>query len=115
MHELSILVEVARIVEEQAKQNNVDRVKAIVLQVGELSSVVPKFMEEYFPNVVDENPLFKDTALEIEIIPGIARCQKCKTEFNIVENEGYCPNCGSFDKDLICGEEFFIKEIVVPA
>lgn len=114
MHELSILMEVVRIVEEQARKQNIDSVKGIVLQVGELSSVVPRFMEEYFPNVVDGNPMFKDTELEIETIPGIAKCQKCGTEFNVVENKGWCPNCGSFDKDLVCGDEFLIKEIYVP-
>lgn len=114
MHELSILMEVVRIVEEQAKQNNIDSVKCIVLQVGELSTVVPLFMEEYFPNVVDGNPMFTDTVLEIETIPGIAKCRNCAKTFNVVENKGWCPNCGSYDKDLVCGEEFFIKEILVP-
>jgi len=114
MHELSILVEVVRIVEEQAVRLNVDSVKAIVLQVGELSSVVPEFMEEYFPNVVDGNPMFIDTVLKIETIPGIARCKECRKAFNVVEYRGYCPKCGSFDKEMLCGQEFFIKEILVP-
>ncbi len=114
MHELSILVEVVRIVDELAQEQSIDRVKAIVLQVGELSSVVPRFMEEYFPNVIDGNPRFKDAYLEIETLPGMARCQKCENVFNVVENEGYCPKCRSFDKDLLCGQEFFIKEILVP-
>ncbi len=114
MHELSILIEALRIVEETAKQQNIDSVKGVVLQVGELSSVVPKFLEDYFPIVIENKPIFQDAVLEIEMLPGIARCQNCKTQFNIVENEGYCPKCHSFDKDLLCGQEFFIKEILVP-
>lgn len=114
MHELSILMEVVRVVEEEAKKNNIDSVKCIVLQVGELSTVVPLFMEEYFSNVVDGNPMFSDATLQIETLPGIAKCRKCETQFNVVENKGWCPNCGSYDKDLVCGEEFFIKEILVP-
>ncbi len=113
MHELSVLVEVTRIVEEVARENNLKKVDAIVLEIGELSSVVPKFMVEYFPVVVDMKPMFKDTELVIETLPGNAICQKCKTVFNVIENEGYCPNCGSFDKELLCGQEFNIKEIVV--
>ena len=114
MHELSVLIEVVRIVEELADEQNIDKVGAIVLQIGELSSVVPRFMEEYFQYVIDGKPKFKDTKLEIEILPGMASCQKCQTVFNIVENKGYCPECRSFDKDLLCGQEFLIKEIVVP-
>lgn len=114
MHELSILMEVVRIVEEQAKQNNIDSVKCIVLQIGELSTVVPLFMEEYFSNVVDGNSMFTDTVLEIETLPGIAKCRNCSKMFNVVENKGFCPSCGSYDKDLVSGDEFFIKEILVP-
>ncbi len=114
MHELSILVETVRIVEELAEQQNIEKVGAIVLQIGELSSVVPQFMEEYFPLVVENKPIFKDTKLEIEMLPGMAKCQKCGDVFNVVKNEGYCPKCRSFDKDLLCGQEFLIKEIVVP-
>lgn len=114
MHELSVLIEVVRIVEELAEEQSIEKVGAIVLQIGELSSVVPQFMEEYFPYVIEDKPRFKDTKLEIEILPGMARCQKCQTVFNVVENEGYCPKCRSFDKDLLSGQEFLIKEIVVP-
>jgi len=114
MHELSILIETVRIVEELAEQQNIEKVGAIVLQIGELSSVVPQFMQEYFPIVVENKPIFKDTKLEIEMLPGMAKCQKCGAVFNVVENEGYCPECRSFDKDLLCGQEFLIKEIVVP-
>ena len=114
MHELSILIETIRIVEEMAEQQHIDSVKAIVLQIGELSSVVPRFLQDYMPYVVENKPRFKDTKLEIEILPGMAMCQKCKTVFNVVEHKGYCPNCNSFDKDLMSGQEFLIKEILVP-
>ena len=32
----------------------------------------------------------------------------------VVQYEGYCPNCGSFDKDVLSGQDFTIKEIHVP-
>lgn len=114
MHELSILVETVRIVEEMAEEQNIDSIKAIVLQIGELSSVVPKFLVDYMPYVTENKPRFKDTTLEIEILPGMAKCQQCDTVFNVIENEGYCPKCRSYDKDLLCGQEFLIKEIIVP-
>lgn len=114
MHELSILVEVIRVVEEMAEQQNLDSIKTIVLQIGELSPVVPRFLVDYMPYVVENKPKFKDTELKIEILPGTAMCQNCKTAFNVIETKGYCPKCGSFDKDLLCGQEFLIKEIEVP-
>lgn len=115
MHELSILVEVVRVVEEQANRQEIDKIAAIVLQVGELSAVVPLFMQEYFPNVIDGNPLFEDAVLEIETIPAVAKCKECAEEFKVVENEGWCPKCGSYDKVLLCGGDLMIKEILVPS
>ena len=32
----------------------------------------------------------------------------------IIDNEGYCPKCNSFEKDILSGREFLIKEILVP-
>lgn len=114
MHELSVMMEVIRIVDETAKENHFEELKAVVLQVGELSGVVPLFLHEYWPMLTENKPLYKNAELIVETIPGIARCQDCGTEFNVVENEGWCPNCKSFQKDLLSGREFLIKEILVP-
>ena len=114
MHELSVMMEVIRIVDETAKENELDSLKAVVLQVGELSGVVPIFLHEYWPMLTEDKPLYKDTELVVETIPGIARCKACGTVFNVVTNKGYCPQCNSFDKDLMSGREFAIKELLVP-
>ena len=114
MHELSVMMEVIKTVENVMAENNIKKVSAIVLQIGELSSVVPMFMEEYFPIITDQKPHFKDTELKIEVLPGNAKCDNCGTVFNVIEHKGYCPECNSFDKQLVCGKEFFIKEILVP-
>ena len=114
MHELSVMMEVIRIVDETAEENDLTTLKAVVLQVGELSGVVPIFLKEYWPMLTEGKPLYKDTELVVETIPGIARCQSCGKVFNVVENKGYCPQCNSFDKDLMSGREFSIKELLVP-
>ncbi len=113
MHELSLLVEVVKIVDDLVVENKIKKLKAIVLQVGEVSSVVPSFMEEYFPVVTLDKPFFKDTKLEIEMIPGEAKCLDCSEVFNIVKTKGYCPKCNSFEKEVLRGREFLIKELVV--
>ena len=113
MHELSLLVEVIKMVEEVVAENKIEKLAAIVLQVGEVSTVIPSFMEEYFPVVTLDKPFFKDTKLEIEIIPGEARCLDCGEVFNIVKTKGYCPKCNSFEKEVLSGREFLIKELAV--
>ena len=50
----------------------------------------------------------------MEMVPGLAECRECDEIFNVVQYEGYCPNCGSFEKDVLSGEDFNIKEIHIP-
>lgn len=113
MHEIGIVRSMCKTVLDYAKENNVQSITEIVCDIGELSLVVPKYIEELYPVVIKDTPL-QDTKLVINIIPGLAECDNCDEIFNVVENEGYCPNCGSFDKTVLSGTDFSIKEIHIP-
>ena len=52
--------------------------------------------------------------LRINSVPGLAECEDCDEIFNVIEHKGYCPNCGSFEKTILSGKDFTIREIVVP-
>lgn len=83
----------------------------IVIQVGELSGVIPHFMEECFPAATYQTP-FEDTELELEVIPGICRCNKCGTEYNAYQYNLTCPKCGAeMDSTPLTGQELVIKQI----
>jgi len=113
MHELGIVMEVVRVVEDLAKEQDIQTVETIVLQIGELSGAVPQFIEACYPAAVDGS-FMEDTKLEIEIIPGNARCLQCQTIFNVLKAEGHCTNCASKDFEVLSGKDFLIKEIRVP-
>jgi len=111
MHELGIMINVVNSIEKIAAENGVTKVETLVLQVGELSPVVPHYLEAVYPAAVD-GTLLKDTKLQIEVIPGNALCRHCGTEFNLMKNKKVCPDCGQSDWELLSGTEFLIKEIV---
>ena len=111
MHELGVVIEVVKTVENFAKKNGVTKIDTIVLQIGELSSMIPRYIEACYPVAVD-GTLMQETKLKIEILPGNAICKKCDKVFNLIENKGKCPNCTSKDWELLCGKEFMIKEII---
>ena len=110
---MGIVQQMAKTVIAYAEENNVKKIEAIVLQIGELSLVVPEYVNQLYPIVV-KGTILEDTELEIEFIKGMAECDDCDEIFNVVENKGYCPNCGSFNKSILVGKDFFIKEIHVP-
>ena len=111
MHELGVVIEIIKTVENFAEKNQVTKIQALVLQIGELSSMIPKYIEACYPAAV-EGTLLQDTELKIEILPGNAICQKCNKVFNLTQNNCKCPKCGSKDWEILCGKEFMIKEII---
>ena len=111
MHELGILCEVVKTVENFARDNGLTRIDTLVLQIGELTPIVPKYIEDCYPAAVDRTPL-QDMKLKIEIIPGNGMCQNCGKVCNLVENSGKCPSCGGNEFDILSGRDFMIKEII---
>lgn len=111
MHEIGVLIEVVKSVEKFAKVNNVQKIEVLVLQIGELSSMIPKYMKSLYPASI-EGTILEGSKLEIEVLPANALCKDCSKVFNIISSKGICPNCQSKNCEILSGKEFYIKEIV---
>ncbi len=112
MHELGIVIEVIKQVEEIARLNNLSKIDTLVLQVGELSSIVPHYIEDLYPIAVEESFL-RDTMLRIETISGIVECLSCNLSYQLVASNFICPDCKGNEWNVITGTEFMIKEILI--
>lgn len=111
MHELSVVIEIIKTVENFARHNGLTKIDTLVLQIGELSSMIPKYIEACYPAAV-EGTLLQDTKLKIEVLPGNGICKDCQKVFNLLEHQGKCPKCGGENWDMLGGKEFMIKEII---
>ena len=111
MHELGIVYEVIKVVDKFVIENNLTKVEKIVLEIGQLSQAIPRFIEQCYPAAVDQTP-YEDTVLEIVTLPANGECRDCHTTYNVVDNRKVCPNCSSENFVLISGEEFNIREVV---
>ncbi|HET6785049.1 MAG TPA: hydrogenase maturation nickel metallochaperone HypA [Erysipelotrichaceae bacterium] len=111
MHELGVVIEVVKTLERVVKENDLKEVETIVLQIGEISSMMPKYIEDCFDVAVDGTQ-FEKTQLKIEILTATALCRPCQKVFRLVENDGLCKCCKGNDWELLSGKEFLIKEIV---
>ena len=112
MHEIGIARELVRTVAQFAEENGVRNIREVVVDCGELSLVIPEYLEKVYPAVI-EGSVLEDAELVIEVTPGLAECDACDEIFSVVENRGYCPNCGSFEKKILSGRDFSIREIRV--
>lgn len=110
MHELGVVIEVINTVERIAIEQKLSNIDTIVLQIGELSSMIPKYIKSCYPAAVD-GTIMENTKLEIEILPANALCKRCNKVFNIIKNQGVCVKCSSKEWEILSGKEFMIKEI----
>ena len=108
MHEIGVVRAMVKTVTDYAAANQIDEISEIVADCGELSLVIPEYVEELYPPVVKGTPL-ENTKLIVNIVPGMAECEDCDEIFNVIECNGYCPNCNSFNKTVLSGKDFTIN------
>lgn len=111
MHELGIISSMVKTIEQIVHEQGLTKVQKLVLEVGELSGVVPRYMEECYPAAVYKT-FMQDTELELETVPGIVHCRNCGREFNAMQQDFVCPECGSQDLEILAGNDVIIKEIL---
>ncbi|MBS7403653.1 MAG: hydrogenase maturation nickel metallochaperone HypA [Oscillospiraceae bacterium] len=110
MHELGILSSMLKTLDKIMVEEKLTHIETIVLQVGEISGIVPEFIEECFPAATYKTK-YENMKLEMEVIPGIVRCNDCGEEFNARECDLKCPKCGKSNLFPLSGRDFMIKEI----
>ncbi len=114
MHELSIMSNILDIVLDHANRHGVNRVNKINLEVGELSDLLPEWMQMYF-DFVSKDTIAEKAELCIDRVPARVRCSSCKHEYTMTrENWQFtCPSCDSASVELLSGREFKIISIEV--
>ena len=111
MHELSIVLHVAKTLDELAVENHLKKIGSVTLEVGEVSGIMTEYFEECWDYFKKKDPLIEDSALRIEIHKAVTFCEDCKQEYETVRYGRTCPYCGSEHTYLLEGNECIIKEI----
>lgn len=114
MHELGIVFYIIRDVKKAALENAVEHVSAVVMNIGEVSTVVPEYLTDCWRWAADKEPLLKGSELKIIPVPAVTHCQDCGKEYETVRYGKTCPYCSSGNTFLLQGNEIEIKEIEVP-
>jgi len=115
MHELPVINSILKVVMKHAVTNNVNKVMAVHLQVGELSDLEDKWMQQYF-DYLTKGGIAEGAKLVIERMPVVMKCDECglSYEVDIKQNKKLsCPECGSKKNTLVSGREYFIKNMEV--
>mgnify|MGYP002627204422 CR=1 FL=1 len=113
MHELGIVFYIIRDVKKAAEENGVSRVSAVVMDIGEVSTVVPEYLADCWRWAADREDLLRGAELKVNRLPAVSWCDDCKSEYETVRHGRTCPVCGSGNTWLLRGNEVSIKEIEV--
>ena len=111
MHELVIVFHIIRTVEDACRDNAILRVSSVTLQLGEVSGVVPHYLEDAWRWSSNKNPLVAGSELKVEEIPAVTYCEDCKKTYETVAHGKTCPHCGSSRTYFVQGQEVMVKEI----
>jgi hydrogenase nickel incorporation protein HypA/HybF len=113
MHELGVVFYVIKDVKSVAEENHVKRISTVTVELGEVSAVIPEYLEDCWNWARKKEPVMEDAELKIERLDAVSYCEDCGREYPTVEFAKICPYCGSEHTFLLRGNEFNIKEIEV--
>jgi hydrogenase nickel incorporation protein HypA/HybF len=108
VHELALMESVVETVLEQIGEQ---RVAVVRLEIGELAGVAADALAFGF-DVCARGTRIEGAVLDIVEIAGRARCHSCHTVQPYPSYGAPCP-CGSFDRELVNGDELRLKEVEV--
>ena len=114
MHELGIVFHIIKEVKKSLQENNCSKVSKVVMNIGEVSTVVPYYLEDCWKwAVAKDDEIMRGCELSINILDAVTHCDACGQDYPTVKHGKVCPCCGSDRTWLLQGNEVQIKQIEV--
>jgi len=110
MHELSVCQSMLGQIEMVAIENHATRVHRVKVQLGPLSGVEPRLLQQAFPIAV-AGSIAEQAVLEIELLPIRIECQRCGAETEATANKLVCGSCGHWQTRLLSGDEMLLTSV----
>ncbi len=114
MHEFSICQGLVKAILSELKKLNPPNPKLVKASVviGRLRQIIPETLQSAYEALTKETTI-AGSKLEIRNAPILAKCDACKWEGEIKENNFCCRKCGSGDIELSGGMELYLNNLTV--
>ncbi|MEO1052619.1 MAG: hydrogenase maturation nickel metallochaperone HypA [Bacteroidota bacterium] len=110
MHEISLVRNIFRTLEDEFGSEALEQLKGIDLKVGLLSNVQPILMQSAFEAVVQDEGRYEDVKLTVNVVPIKIKCELCGEVAEIKNYVFKCSN-GHPSRNIIQGEELLIERV----
>lgn len=113
MHELGLMEEIVRTVQETLERNGSPTLRRILLRVGPLSGACPEPLAFAFEALRSTYPALREAELRIETPAVRCYCASCRRTFEAAPATYACPDCGCVSRDIRSGRELEIAALEV--
>lgn len=111
MHEFSLAQSIIEIVDESLKKNGAEKAVELHLEIGTLSGVEIPALEMALESL-KTNSVIETTEIKLFITKAKAICGNCNKEFYPEDLFTPCPECSSYNSEIMSGKELLVKSIV---
>ena len=111
MHEMGIILHLARTLDETAEAEKLQKISQVTLQVGEVSGIMTELFCDCWDYFKVRYPVISESQLKIEVLKAVTHCDDCSCEYETVKYGRICPKCGSEHTWLLTGNECIIKQV----
>ena len=121
MHEFSFAMSIFKVAEATALKHNAKRITEVLLEIGELTLIVPELLQRSF-DMATRGSIAEGARLTIKMTPGIVKCRDCSknSEVSITKDAQLtglqlfqCSHCGSNNTEIIEGKKANVKNIKI--
>ena len=121
MHEFSFAYSIFKVAEATALKHNAKRISEVLLEIGELTLIVPELLQRSF-EMATAGSIAEGAKLTIKILPGKIQCRDCNKVSGVSLNREaqltglqlfQCSHCGSNNTEIIEGKKANVKNIKI--
>ncbi len=112
MHELPFVENILQITLEHAEKAGAQRVLALNLVIGQMSSIVDDSVQFYW-DLLSRGTIAEGAELRFQRVPAVYRCWDCGNTYTLDGEHLACPQCGSVRVQLVQGDEFRLESIEI--
>lgn len=112
MHELPITQSLLEISLRHAERVQARRIVRLNLKIGQLSTVMDDSVQFYWDIIAEGTPA-EGAQLSFQRVPAQLQCQQCRFIFSPGDEDFSCPQCQSWEVQVIAGTEFELESIDV--